>query len=79
MARQAPMIPRRARRTVTPCFRRPPTCGAVSATGAPLSLLTSLSPSSATTHSLPSVSGLRRRGGANQVVLAPGIRRIWER
>ena len=57
------MVPRRARRAVTPCFRRPPTCGAVAATGVPLSLLTSLSLSSATTHSLPSVSGLRRRGG----------------
>lgn len=47
-ARQAPMVPRRARRTATPRFRHPPTCGADAVTGTPPSLLTSLSLSSAT-------------------------------
>ena len=46
-ARQAPMVPRRARRTATPRFRHPPTCGADAVTGTPPSLLTSLSLSSA--------------------------------
>lgn len=51
---------------MTPCFRRPPTCEAIAATGPP-SLLTSLLLSSATTHSLRSVSGLRcRRLGGHQ-------------